>query len=58
MFWIFHDANQHWVQMDYIVEHEIYFIHHFYDLMYKDVLDISRCKSALGSNGLIALLGL
>ena len=25
MFLIFHDANQHWVQMDYIVEHEIYF---------------------------------
>ena len=28
------------------------FIHHLYDLMYKDVLDISRCKSTLGSNGL------
>ena len=29
MFLIFHDANQHWVQMDYIVEHEIYFYSSF-----------------------------
>ena len=28
------------------------FIHHLYGIMYKDVLDISRCKSTLGSNGL------